>query len=90
LAAVYYGIRGYLAQKKRASAWERIKKSSNPVEAFATSIIVPGEVPAAALTSAALDYPKALPAIRCSRFGRKPTQLSLEFAEDEPDTGKGL
>jgi hypothetical protein len=48
LAAIYCAIRGYQSQRKRKSAWDMIKQSSNPVEAFATPIIIPSEAPATA------------------------------------------
>jgi hypothetical protein len=48
LAALYCAMRGFQMHRRRRSAWEKIKQSSNPVEAFATPIIVRSEVPATA------------------------------------------
>jgi hypothetical protein len=53
LASIGCLIGGIWSQIRRRGAWERIKQTSNPVEAFATPIIAPGEPPSSSATNAA-------------------------------------
>jgi hypothetical protein len=53
LASIGCFIGGIWSQYRRRGAWERIKQTSNPVEAFATPIIVAGEPPSSSGTNAA-------------------------------------